>query len=196
MSRLKNLDKFQEVMFADKSEMTHLTPVEIDQVIRYRFAFTMCLENPSIADNKLRDMLMAEYNISQSQAYRDIAAIKIILPNIKSAGKDWMRYMVTEELKSAIQECKDGGPEMMKERILAIDKLAKYNKLDQDDEEQLPWDEILPIDIEPSTDPSVLNIQPIEDREKVIKTLLNKYKGDIEIEDIEYKELDKDGKES
>lgn len=195
MSRQKNLDKFQEVMFADRSEMTHLTPVEVEQVLRYRFAFTMCLESPSISDNKLRDMLMTEFRISQSQAYRDIASMKIILPNIKSAGKDWYRYMFNEEIKTAIQECKDAGPEYLKERILALDKLAKYNKLDQDDEEQLPWDEILPMEIEPTTDPTVIDVKPIENREQEIKKLLNHYKGDIEIEDIEYQELDKDGKE-
>lgn len=189
MSRKTNLDKFQEVMFADKVDISHLSPVEQMQVVRYRFAFTQCLESPSISDTILRDQLISEFGISQSQAYRDIANIKIILPNIKAAGKEWIRYIVTEELKLAIQECKDAGNDMMKERIMAIDKLAKYNKLDQDDGEQIPWDDIVPIPIDPTNDVSVLGAIPMENAEEEIRKLYEKYKGDIEIEDIDYQDI-------
>jgi DNA-directed RNA polymerase subunit F len=189
MSRKSNLDKFQEVMFADKVDISHLSPVEQMQVVRYRFAFTQCLESPSIPDTELRDQLMNEFGISQSQAYRDIASIKIILPNIKAAGKEWIRYMVTEELKLAIKECKDGGADLMKERIMAIDKLAKYNKLDQDDGEQIPWDDIVPIPVEATNDISVMGVKPMENPEEEIRLLYEKYKGDIEIEDIDYQDI-------
>lgn len=191
MSRKNNLDKFQEVMFADKMDISHLSPVEQMQVVRYRFAFTQCLESPSIADNVLRDQLISEFGISQSQAYRDIANIKIILPNIKAAGKEWIRYIVTEELKEAIREAKLAGPEFLKERIMAIDKLGKYNKLDQDEGEELPWDDIVPIPIEPTSDITVLGLgaKPLENPEEEIRKLYEKYKGDIEIEDVEYQDL-------
>jgi len=189
MSRKSNLDKFQEVMFADKVDISHLSPVEQMQVVRYRFAFTQCLETPSLSDSVLRDQLINEYGISQSQAYRDIANVKIILPNIKAAGKEWIRYIVTEELKLAIQQCKNAGDDLMKERIMAIDKLAKYNKLDQDDGEQIPWDDIVPIPIDPTNDVSVLGAIPMENAEEEIKKLYEKYKGDIEIEDIDYLDI-------
>lgn len=194
MSRKNNLDKFQEVMFNDLASLENLTPVEIEQVKRYRFAFTVCLENPSISDNRLRDFLMVEFRISQSQAYRDISNIKVILPNIRNAGKEWIRYIVNEELKDAIKKCKDAGNDKLKELILAIDKLAKYNKLDQDEGEQIPWDEIIPQEIEPTSDISVLGIKPMENKENEIKRLYDKYKGEIEIEDIDYEEV-KDGRE-
>ena len=189
MSRKNNLDKFQEVMFADKMDISHLSPVEQMQVVRYRFAFTQCLETPSIADNILRDQLISEFGISQSQAYRDIANIKIILPNIKAAGKEWIRYIVTEELKEAIREAKLAGPDFLKERIMAIDKLGKYNKLDQDEGEELPWDDIVPITIEPTSDVTVMGAIPMENAEEEIRKLYEKYKGDIEIEDVEYQDL-------
>ena len=195
MSRKSNLDKFQEVMFADKADISFLTPVEQEQVIRYRFAFTQCLENPSITDRSLVEMLMSQFSISQSQAYRDITNIKVILPNVKAAGKEWIRYIITEELKADIQKCKDKLEEYpddsnwMKNKIMAIDKLAKYNKLDQDDGEQLPWDDIIPIPIDPTSDPMVLGVTPLENAEEEIKKLYEKYKGDIEIEDVDYLDI-------
>lgn len=193
MSRKNNLDKFQELMFRDIDELTTLTPVERDQLIRYRFAFTMLLESPSTADSVLKDSLMCEYKISQSQAYRDIANMKVILPNIRNAGKEWVRYVVNEELKSAIKEAKDTGK--LKERILAVAALAKYNRLDQVDEEELPWDDIIPVPIEPTSDPTVLGIKPLENKQEEIRKLIEKYKGEIEIEDITHEDINNAGKE-
>jgi len=187
MSRKKNLDKFQELMFRDMNEITGLTPVEVQQLRRYRFAFTMLLDNPSLPDNLLKDHLIAEYDISESQAYRDLSNMKVILPNIKNAGKEWIRYIVNEELKEAIGEAKASNK--LKERILAVAALAKYNRLDQLDEEEMPWDEIIPVPIEPTNDPTVLGVKPLENRDEEVKRLIDKYRGEIEIEDIEYQDL-------
>ena len=193
MSRKSNLDKFQSVMFDDMSTLDHLTVTERDQVLRYRFAFTILLENPSLSDKLLRDYLMVEFKICSSQGYNDIINIKIILPNIRNAGKEWIRYVVNEELKDIIAKCKLGGDDLMKERILAVDKLAKYNKLDQEDNEEMPWDDIIPVGIEPTSDPSVLGIAKMKNKEEEIKRLIEKYKGEIEIEDIEYQDISDDG---
>jgi hypothetical protein len=187
MSRKTNLDKFQELMFRDISEITDLDHVERQQLIRYRFAFTQLLDNPSKEDTILRDDLMNEFGISQSQAYRDISNMKVILPNIRNAGKEWIRYIVNEELKAAIKFARDNAKP--KEWIAAISALAKYNKLDQDEAEAMPWDEIIPTPIEPTSDPRVLGIEPLKDEAATIKKLLEKYKGDIEIEDIEYEDF-------
>lgn len=195
MSRKKNLDKFQAVMFDDIATIQDLTEDEKTQLRRYRFAFTQLLDNPAMSDTKLRDALMTMYSISETQAYRDIGNLKIILPNIRNAGKEWIRYVVNEELKIAIQRCKDAGDSKLKELIMAIDKLAKYNKLDQDEGENIPWDEIIPQEIEPTNDISVLGITPLEDRRGTIDKLYEKFKGEIEIEDIEYQDVSNGEKE-
>jgi hypothetical protein len=101
---------------------------------------------------------------------------------------------VNEELKAVIKIATDKG--LVKERILAIATLAKYNKLDQDEAEEMPWDEIIPISIEPTSDPSVLGITPLANKDEVIRQLYEKYKGEIEIEDTDYEDLTDDaGKE-
>lgn len=186
MSRKQNLDKFQELMFRDMDEITGMTELERAQLLRYRFAFTFLLESPSAQDKVLRDLLMSEFNISKSQAYRDISNMHVILPNIRNAGKDWIRYIVNEELKKAIKDSTDQGK--LKERILAIGMLAKYNKLDQDEAEEMPWDEIVPQNIEPTDDPTVLEGAIAYSKEE-IAALYEKYKHDIEIEDVPYEDV-------
>ena len=191
MSRKTNLDKFEAVMFDDRKDLNHLTPVEQDQVMRYRFAFARCLDNPAISDKLLRDELMNEFGIGSSQAYVDISNIKVILPNIRNAGKEWMRYLFNEEIRANIAKCKDdeGNITDVDKHRKALDVLAKYNKLDQKDTDQLPWDDIIPVQIEPTSDPTVLGITPLANKEEVIRKLYEKYKGDIEVEDIDYQEM-------
>lgn len=212
MARKSNLDKFRDVMFTDVATLKNFTPVELEQLKRYRFAFTVCLDNPSIPDIALRDKLMAEYGMSQTQAYRDIGNVKIILPSVRNAGREWIRYIVNEELKKVIQDINgmlddyddrykeddDGNiiirPDykekaaLLSAKILAIDKLGKYNKLNKDDEFELNWDEIVPIPIEPTNDVSVLDVKPIENLKELKAKLYEKYKGEIEIEDIPFEE--------
>jgi DNA-directed RNA polymerase subunit F len=200
MSRKSKLEKFKDFLFEDIDEIhilmkiPNLSITDRNMILRFRFAFSQLLESPSLQDKKLRDDLMNEFNISESQAYRDIADIKIFLPNFKAAGKEWIRYVVNEELKEAIQDAKDSG--QLRERVEAIKALGKYNRLDQDDGEEMPWDEIVPVSIEPTTDPSVLGIKPIPNLDHEIKKLYEKYKSEIEIEDIDYTDVEDDGKEA
>jgi len=191
MSRKNNLDKFRDVLFSDLKEEKHLTPIEREQLKRYRACFTQSLENPSIPDKELRDYLINEFNVSESQAYRDIGNIRILLGNVRNAGKEWVRYIVNETLKQAIEDAK-GDKKRLKELIMAADKLGKYNRLDKEDALEIPWEEILPIPIEPTADPTVLKIKPLENKEEEIEKLYKKYRGEIEIEYIDYEEV-KDG---
>jgi hypothetical protein len=187
MSRKANLDKFHDVLFNDFDEQVHLSVYEQQQLKRYRFAFSQSLENPSIPDSKLRDFLMNEFGISQSQAYYDIANTRILLGNVRNAGKEWIRYLVTETLKEAIEACRK--KKKWKEVILATHVLGKYNKLDKEDSNEFPWEEILPIPIEPTNDVTVLKVKPLENKEEEIRKMYEKYKGEIDIEDIGYEEV-------
>ena len=170
--------------------MEHLTPAERTQLKRYRFCFTQSLENPSTPDKVMRDYLINEYNISATQAYIDIQNVRILLGNIKNAGKEWIRYLVNEELKEALEDAKDLGPKGIKLRIMAANVLGKYNRLDREDAQEMPWEEIIPQSIEPTSDPTVLGGKKLENREEEIRKMYEKYKGEIEIEDIGYEEVD------
>ena len=188
MSRKANLDKFHDVLFKDFDEQQHLTLIEREQLKRYRAAYSQSLENPSITDTKLRDYLMNEYGISQTQAYYDIANIRILLGNVRNAGKEWVRYLVNETLKEAIEACRT--KKKWKEVILAANVLGKYNKLDKDDAMEYPWEDILPIPIEPTNDVTVLKVKPLANKEEEIRKMYEKYKGEIDIEDIGYEEVE------
>lgn len=187
MSREHPLERFRTVLFENVSEST-LTGNEYQQLVRYRDAFTQSLDNPLIRDTELRDYLMSTYHISESQAYRDLANIRILLGNVRNAGKEWIRYLVIEGLKDAAARAREGGK--LKEEIMALDKLAKYNRLDKEDIAELPFDKIIPVDWETTSDVSVLGAKPMENLDAEIAKLYKKYMDDIEIEDIDYQDVD------
>lgn len=190
MSREHPLERFRTVLFENVSEKT-LTANEYQQLKRYRDAFTQSLDNPLIRDTELRDYLINTYKVSESQAYRDLANIRILLGNVRNAGKEWIRYLVIEGLKDAAARAREGGK--LKEEIMALDKLAKYNRLDKEDIAELPFDKIIPVDWETTSDVSVLGVKPMENLDSEIEKLYKKYMDDIEIEDIDYQEVDDDG---
>ena len=193
MPRKPALDKYHDVLFRDFDEMKHLTPTERDQLKRYRFCFTYSLENPTLPDKVLRDYLMNEFEVSQTQAYIDIQNVRILLGNVRNAGKEWIRYLVNETLKEAIETAKTAGPKKLKELVMAADKLGKYNRLDKEDAQEMPWEDIIPQSIEPTTDPTVLGGKKLENKEEEIRKMYEKYRGEIEIEDADY-EVINDGK--
>jgi len=185
MGRKNNLDKFHDVLFKDFDEMEHLLPVEQQQLKRYRAAFNMSLENPSTTDVKIRDFLMSEFGISEAQAYRDIGNIRVLLGNMQNSGKEWVRYLVNETLKEAIDKCRTA--KKWKEVIMAAATLAKFNMLDKETAEQ-----IKPQDIEPTSDPTgIIKVKKLENKEAVIQKLKDKYLNDIE--DIGYEDIKEDG---
>lgn len=197
-------------MFEDISELKDFTATEKAQLKRYRSAFTILLENPSTSDRKLVEYLINEFGISDTQAYRDVANIKVFLPSVRNAGKQWSRYLVEEELKQVITEAKElaqGDPNgeegheplsiaqqgyLLEIRTKALDKLGKYTRLDKEDELGINWEDIVPIPIEPTNDVSVLKVKPLPNKEEEILKMYKKYKDDIEIEDITYEEVNSD----
>lgn len=189
MARKPALDKYHDVLFKNFDEIEHLTPAERKQLTRYRLAFTESLENPTLPDTQLRDLLMNSFGISATQAYVDIQNVRILLGNVRNAGKEWIRYLVNETLKTAIEDAKALGPKGIKLQIMAANTLGKYNMLDREDAVELPWEDIVPQSIEPTSDPTVIGGKKLANKEEEIKKMYEKYKGEIEIEYTDYEEV-------
>lgn len=190
MSKTKPLEKFRAVLF-DGSSTLSLSNAELAQLTRYRDAYTQWLEEPSLSETQMRDYLMNNHFISKSQAYRDLHNIKILLGNVKTASRSWIQHVVNETLLETITKLK-GDSKRIKELIMAVDKLAKYNQLHQDAPLDIPWDEIIPMQVEPTSDPSILGIKPMADLQKIKADLYKKYGDDIEIEDTTFVDVTED----
>ena len=73
----------------------------------------------------------------------------------------------------------------------AATSYAKFNNVNIEDEQSLPYDMIVVQPFTATQDPSVLGIKPIPNIEKKISQLIEKYRAEsIDIDDIEFEEPD------
>ena len=73
----------------------------------------------------------------------------------------------------------------------AASSYAKYNRVDLEDEQAVPYDLIVVQPFTATNDPTVLGIKPIPNINERIAELLKKYRAEnMDIEDVEYEEAD------
>ena len=73
----------------------------------------------------------------------------------------------------------------------AASSYAKYNRIDLEDEQAVPYDLIVVQPFTATDDPSVLGIKPIPNIQEKIQKMIAKYRAEtIDIEDVEYEEAD------
>jgi hypothetical protein len=187
MPKQNIIDKMDTLLFDPLP--ADISPHERAMMVRYRDAYTHWLDNPLESDADIRDYLINNHHIEKSQAYRDIANIKLLLGNVRNAGKEWHRHRVNVLLEKAAAAALEGRTA----EATALSKVAtafiKNNKLDLEDGEQLPFAEIIPPVFEPTTDPTVIGLKPLPNLRQRIEDLKQKYIGEIDIVDVNYEEL-------
>lgn len=183
MSKNSSLEKYNKVLF-DNDCTVGLSVAEADRVIRLRDIYVQALEKPALTKVGMRDYLFKNYpGISKSQAYRDINDVYILLGNVQNATRAHVQYVVNETLMEVIDKL-SGKEKHYKELIMAVDKLAKYNQLDKEAAEPVDWSEMVDFSIEPTSDPTLLGIKPMDNLEEVKSKLYKRYAEDIEFESV------------
>jgi hypothetical protein len=177
MTKPTTLDKIQEALLSPPHKTVKLDKREQAIRERYEKAFSFWQQNPHLPDKKIVNFLVNQCGVSRSLAYLDLRNIKYLLGCVRTLSKEWYRHMVIEMCRSAYIMAKTRkDPKGM---ALAADKIGKYLKLDKDEEEPLPWDQLIPPNFEPDADVAILGIDPIPDieahRQKLRRQTLAKY---------------------
>ncbi|MDR2913419.1 MAG: hypothetical protein LBV74_01055 [Tannerella sp.] len=176
-------------LFDDKTELEkHAIPGQlIDRIIRLRAAYTVWLEHPRKKDAEIRDFLM-NFGVNKSAAYDDIRILKLLLGDFTETSKNFHRFKFNSMVMNAYELAERRKD--TRSMVAAAAQYAKYNQLDKEDALKTPWEEIIPQCFEPTSDPTVIGIKPIDNIQDKIRALKEKYGKDIE--DIEYEDVDFD----
>lgn len=178
----ETLDLIVRKMENDSVQLTAAQQAHYD---RLRDAYTHWLANPLLSDNRMRDYLMATHQVSTSQAYRDITLVKMLFGSVQVSNKEQMRYKANYLYDAAAAAAMAGNDSKAKALTKIADGIVKNNRLEEQEGEDYPWDEIVPVDISLSVDPSVIGIEPIPQvREKAAK-LLKAYTEEIDGPEIQ-----------
>lgn len=183
MPRNNSMDLVVKAMFDNSVE---LSDNDRQMLVRLRDVYTFWLEKPTLTDSKIRDYLMVNHKISKSQAYTDIAHIKMVLGNVPVASKEFFRYKANHILDEAHAAAIAGNDKKAKALTKIAEAIAYNNRTNEDDGEKMPFDEIVPKDLSFTIDPTVAGVKEIPGmREKAMK-LLKKYSDEIELDVTPY----------
>lgn len=173
-------DRVYQNLFDDKDK-TKLSPKDFAVKERLQAVFTKKLSHPTIRDKELVAFIMETFGLSMAMAYHDISAVERIFGDVRKANKEYIRIIVTENMKQVIDievaRIKQGirkddngrivnyGDYSTKELIMALATLARVNNLDKEAPDMPNWSELQPPVIEPTDDVTVLDLEDIPDEQ-------------------------------
>ena len=190
MSYPNALELCRTDLFTKEDELRQAYPqLLVDKVLRVRDMYNWCIANPDAKDRQFVEQELSRYDISKVVAYSDLAIVKTLLPTLASASRDFHRWRYNEMILETYQMAKKRKDTKTMEK--AASSYAKYNRIDLEDEQAVPYEMIVVQPFTATSDPTVLGIKPIPNINDKIKAMLNKYRAEtIDIEDITYEKAD------
>ena len=162
---------------------------QVAHILRLREMYSWFVASPDIKDRQMVTQTLDRFRVSRAEAYADLAIVKMLLPLLTSASRDFHRYRANEMLLETYRMAKARKDTKTMERAAA--SYAKYNRVDLEDEQTLPYDMIVVQPFTATSDPTILGLKPIPNLQQKIDKLLAKYRAEtIDIEDIDYEEAD------
>ena len=190
MPRQPILEICSKDLFTAEDELLEKYNAEQAQrVLRLRDMYNYYISNPDTKDRQFVDTAMSRHGIMKSQAYADLSIIKSLLPLLSSASRDFHRFRFNEMILETYQMAKARKDTKTMEK--AASSYAKFNRVDLEDEQSLPYEQIEVQPFTATSDPRVLGIKPIPNVEEKIAAMLKKYRQEsMDIDDVDYEEVD------
>ena len=180
----------QSDLFTSESELREKFPqTSVERLLRIRAMYNWLISNPETKDKEFVDETVSRYGVSKVLAYDDLKVLKSVLPHITKSSRDYHRWKYNEMILETYAMAKKRKDTKTMER--AATSYAKFNNVNVEDEQSVPYDMIVVQPFTATQDPSVLGIKPIPNIDDKIKELLEKYRAEsIDIDDIEFEEAD------
>lgn len=177
-------------LFTKEVELRDRYPqVLVDKVLRVREMYNWFIANPDGTDREFVAEVCQRHGIHRTTAYSDLAVVKSLLPMLGSASRDFHRWRTNEMLMNTYKMAEKRKDTKTMER--AATAYGKLNRVDLEDEQAIPLDQILVQPFTATDDPRVLGIEPIPNLADKISAMIEKYRREtIDIQDVEFEEVD------
>ncbi len=190
MSTPNTLEVCRTDLFTKEDELRQRYPQSVaDKVLRVREMYNWFISNPDGTDREFVSELIQRHDVSKVTAYSDLAIVKSLLPLLASASRDFHRWRFNEMIMNTYKMAEKRKDTKTMERAAA--SYAKYNRVDLEDEQNIPYEMIVVQPFVATSDPSVLGIKPIPNIQQKISDMIAKYRAEtLDIEDVEFEEAD------
>ena len=157
----KILSKMHEHLFSSKeNQVVIFSDTELKIVNRYKATIVKWYDDPLMSEFQIRNFLMTTFDISESQAYRDIPKIKFLFGSVNATSKEFHRMRANKMVDEAYGDIEAAESNLEINKALAKIKAAatygKINKLDKEDQFTPRWGDIEIPDYSPTSDVSVI----------------------------------------
>lgn len=190
MSYPNAIDVCRAELFTKEVELRDRYPQAlVDKVLRVREMYNWFIANPDATDREFVAELCQRHGIHRTTAYSDLQVVKSLLPMLSTANRDFHRWRTNEMLIATYKMAEKRKDSKTMER--AASAYGKLNRVDLEDEQAIPLDQILVQPFTATDDPRVLGIEPIPNIAEKISAMIEKYRREtIDIEDVEFEECD------
>lgn len=184
------LDAARVDLFSSENELqSKYNDILVNRILRLRDMYSWYLANPESKDKVFVDTVMERYGIHKVEAYDDLKIVKAVLPNLTQSSRDFHRWRYNEMILETYKMAKARKDTKTMEK--SATSYAKFNRVDLEDEQAVPYDQIVVQPFTATSDPTVLGIKPMPNLHEKIKSLIEKYSAEtLDIEDVEYEEVD------
>lgn len=183
MSLPVNIDAYSEYLPIDSDELrSKLVPEDtIFRVERLRELSAYWRSYPQTSPKELVNRCMQLFHVGKSQAYDDIHILKILIGNLEATTKEFARWRANQMIEEdRLAARRDGDwravASMQKNYII-------NNQTDKEDTPDKAFEKIVPLQIEPTDDPSVLGIKAPKNLRQLRDKLIRRYSKDEEYDD-------------
>lgn len=147
---------------------------------RLKDIYTYWLAHPDLSDARMAAYARAHYKVSRQQSYNDIGKVKTLLGNVPVAHKNWIQNKVNSLLDEAAAAARAGDHSKAKSLTKIAEAFIKNNRLEQDDGEKIPYDDIVIGDLVVSGNPELVGVKPIPGILDKARALEKKYNEDVD----------------
>lgn len=129
-------------LFTKEQELRDRYPqAVVDKVLRVREMYNWFISNPDGTDREFVAELCQRHAVSKVTAYSDLAIIKTLLPTLATASRDFHRWRYNEMILATYKMAEKRKDTKTMER--AASSYAKYNRVDLEDEQAVPYEMIV-----------------------------------------------------
>lgn len=177
-------------LFTKEVELRERYPGQmVEKVLRVREMYNWFIANPDGTDREFVAEVCQRHGIHKTTAYSDLTVVKSLLPMLGTASRDFHRWRTNEMLIATYKMAEKRKDSKTMER--AATAYGKLNRVDLEDEQAIPLDQLLVQPFTATDDPRVLGIEPIPNIAEKISAMIEKYRAEtIDIEDVEFEEVD------
>lgn len=178
------IETFRRYIFASEEEFeaADLPKRTRERVVCLREMYFYWLRNPQLTDKVIAAQFRARYAMQLTTCYEMTNYLKIIIGDTNRAQRSWYQFVFLQRCEEAFAMAREKGD--TKAFTAALNALGKYTRLDSAESAMPDYSQIVPQQLEITTDPSVAGFERIQNLKEKVNKMLNKYAAETTFEQL------------